>query len=39
MKTKLAYIRSNGMKFIMKIDVLFKMHALVSNITVYDEIH
>ena len=38
MKTPLINLRSNETKCIMKVDVLFEIHTLVSRIFVFDEI-
>ena len=38
MKAHLINLRSNGIECIMKVDVLFEIHTLVSRISVFDEI-
>ena len=38
MKIHLIHLRSNAIKSIMKVNVLFQIHALVSRVTVFDEI-
>ena len=38
MKTHLTNLMSNEIKCIMKVDVLFEIHTLVSRISVFDEI-
>ena len=37
-KVHLINLRSNEIKCIMKVDVLFEIHTLVSRISVFDEI-
>lgn len=39
MKTELIYARSNAMKLVLTIDVLFEIHAMISKATVFDGIH
>ena len=38
MKTHLTNLRSNETKCIMKVDVLFEIHTLVSRISVFNEV-
>ena len=38
MKAHLINLRSNEIKCIMKVDVLFEIHTLVSRISTFDEI-
>ena len=38
MKIHLSHFKSNALKSIMKVDVLFEIHVLVSKVSVFDEI-